>query len=80
MIDESTLGMIGSVVACTAIVVWRIAAARADLVTSINKIGIKVERMDVKTQSVTTDHDKLVLVEAQADAAHRRIDELGLNV
>ena len=76
MIDSSTVSMIASVVICTAGVIWRIAAAKNEIMETIYEMKIDVAKIEQKTENVTKDHDNLVIVESRANAAHRRLDEL----
>ncbi len=59
----------------TVVIVWRVAASKADLVKMIHGLDIKVVAIDTKTQDVKEDHDRLVLVEAATSAMHERFDD-----
>ena len=75
-LDLATIQIMISVIAATAVIVWRVAKAANDLKTLIHIVDKKVEVIETKTVNVSNDHDKLVLVEQKSEAAHRRLDEL----
>jgi len=74
-LDLATIQIMISVITATAVIVWRVAKATNDLKELIHNIDKKVSIIETKTVNVSLDHDKLVLVEREATAAHRRLDE-----
>ena len=76
MLDAETLKIIGSLIAATAYVIWKVTKTSSDIKDLIHALDKKVTIIETKTINVSADHDTLVLVEAKAEAAHNRLDAM----
>lgn len=75
-ISWESIQILASVIAATAVIIWRLIKMRDELKDLIYILDKKISIIEAKTVNVSKDHDTLVLVNQKAEAAHRRLDSI----